>query len=138
MARARRRSAPQHSRALAAQGAYYLATGVAPFLSRRWFERVTGPKTEWWLVQTTGLLVTVSGAGLISAVARDRVTPEVVGMAAGWAASLAAIDVIYVARRRIAPTYLADAGIELGLLAALAAGAGGGRRRRGPRLRRPA
>jgi hypothetical protein len=107
------------SRALAAQGAYYVLTGVAPFVSRRWFERATGPKTEWWLVQTTGALVAVGGAGLMAAVACDRVTPDVVGMAAGWAASLAAIDVTYVARRRIAPTYLVDAGMQLTLLAAL-------------------
>jgi hypothetical protein len=52
--------------------------------SRRAFERITGPKTEWWLVQMTGALV------------------------AGWALSLAAIAAISVARRRISPAYLLD------------------------------
>lgn len=28
------------------QGAYYLATGVWPLVSRRSFERVTGPRTD--------------------------------------------------------------------------------------------
>lgn len=31
---------------LLTQGAYYVASGVAPFISRRMFERVTGPKLE--------------------------------------------------------------------------------------------
>ena len=51
-------------KSLLAQGAYYLGTGVAPFVSRRAFEAVTGPKKEWWLVETVGVLVTAVGAGL--------------------------------------------------------------------------
>jgi hypothetical protein len=103
-------------KALLAQGAYYLATGVAPFLSRRAFEAVTGPKREWWLVETVGVLVTAVGGGLVGAAARDRVTPELLTIAAGCAGGLAVIDVVYVARRRIAPTYLADAAIQITLL----------------------
>jgi hypothetical protein len=105
---------------LIAQGGYYVATGILPFVSRRVFEALTGPKREWWLVQTVGALVTVIGAALLSAARRRRASPELLGVAAGSAASLAAIDVVYVARRRIAPTYLIDAAVELGLLGALA------------------
>jgi hypothetical protein len=46
----------------------------------------------------------------------------VVGIAAGSAASLAGIDIVYVARGRIAPSYLADAAVQIGLLGALARG----------------
>jgi hypothetical protein len=106
-------------RALVAQGAYYLATGVAPFASRRGFEAVTGPKREWWLVQTVGVLVTVVGGVLLSAAVRRRVTPEVEALAAGCAAGLAAVDVVYVARGRIAPSYLLDAAAQGVLLAGL-------------------
>jgi hypothetical protein len=113
---------PRRRNVLAVQGAYYLVTGVAPFVSRRWFERVTGPKTEWWLVQTAGALVGVAGAGLTCAVIRERVTPEVVGMAVGWALSLTLVDVVHVARRRIAPSYLLDACVEVAILTALAMG----------------
>lgn len=109
-------------RTLLTQGGYYVATGVLPFVSRRLFETLTGPKADWWLVQTVGALVTVIGAGLVSASFSQRITPEVLGLAAGSAASLAAIDVVYVARGRIAPTYLIDAGAEVGILAALAVG----------------
>ena len=58
--------------ALLAQGAYYVATGVAPFLSRRAFEAITGPKKEWWLVETVGVLVTAVGGGMLVAASRDR------------------------------------------------------------------
>src|SRR4051812_50127952 len=93
---------------LVAQGAYYAATGLLPFVSRRAFEAVTGPKREWWLVQTVGALVTVIGGAMGSAAVRRRVTPEVLALASGGAGALAAIDIVYVARRRISPAYLLD------------------------------
>jgi hypothetical protein len=46
-----------------AGGVYYVSTGALSFVSRRAFEAVTGPKLEWWLVQTVGALVTAVGAG---------------------------------------------------------------------------
>ena len=119
---------PQPRHVLLAQGGYYLVTGVVPFVSRRLFERVTGPKREWWLVQTVGVLVTPVGAGLLSATLRGRETPEVVGIAAGCAAGLAAVDVVYVAKRRISPVYLLDAAAQLAFVAGAAAF---GRRSRG-------
>jgi hypothetical protein len=106
-------------RVLLTQGGYYMATGVLPFVSRRLFEAVTGPKREWWLVQTVGGIVTVIGGALISSAVRRETSPELVAVGAGTAAALAAIDVVYVARRRIAPTYLIDAGAQLGILGAL-------------------
>jgi hypothetical protein len=105
---------------LLAQAGYYLGTGLFPFISRRGFEALTGPKTEWWLVQTVGALVTVIGATIAGAATRRRITPETLALAAGSAASLAAIDVVHVARRRIPPTYLFDATVELALVGALA------------------
>jgi hypothetical protein len=115
-------SRPTRRSVLLLQGGYYVATGVLPFVSRRAFEAATGPKREWWLVQTVGALVTVIGGVLLSDAARRRGGPEVLGLAAGSAAALAAIDVVYVARRRIAPSYLVDAAVEAGLLGGLAAG----------------
>jgi hypothetical protein len=109
-------------RTLLAQGAYYVATGVAPFASRRAFEAVTGRKREWWLVETVGVLVTAVGASLVSAAVRDRVTPEITTIAVGCAGGLAAIDVVYVARGRISPAYLADAAAQLALLSAHVSG----------------
>jgi hypothetical protein len=102
------------------QSGYYVGTGLLPFVSRPAFEAVTGPKREWWLVQTVGALVTVVGGALASGAARDRVTPELLGVALGSAAALATIDVVYVARRRISPAYLVDAALQTGLFAVLA------------------
>jgi hypothetical protein len=110
-------------RAAGRQAGYFLATGPVPFVSRRAFEAVTGPKREWWLVQTVALLVTAVGAGLACGAVRDRVTAELGIVGAGSAAALAAIDVVYVARGRLRPTYLADAVVEAALLAGWAAAA---------------
>jgi hypothetical protein len=108
---------PEPRKVLLAQGVYYVVTGVSPFVSRRLFEAVTGPKRDWWLVKTTGILVTTIGCGTISAVLRGRETPEVAAMAAGCAAGLAAIDTVYALRGRISPVYLADAALELAAIA---------------------
>jgi hypothetical protein len=105
-----------------AQGGYFALTGLWPLVSMRTFERVTGPKVDRWLVQTVGVLVLAVGASLGLAGARRRVTPELTLLAAGSAAGLAAIDVVYVARRRIAPVYLLDALAEGALLVGWAAG----------------
>lgn len=94
------------------QTAYYLPTGtwpLIPFVGIRTFEVLTGPKTDRWLVQTVGALVTVIGAVIGLAGSRRRVTPEVELLAVGTALSLATVDVVFVARRRIRPVYLLDA-----------------------------
>jgi hypothetical protein len=118
-------------RVLILKGGYYLATGVLPFVSRRLFEAITGPKKEWWLVQTVGAAVAAVGAGELSAAVRDPTNPEVLGIGAGCAAGLAAIDVVYAVRGRISPVYLADAAIQLAALAALAAASAPARRAMG-------
>ena len=123
-------------KSLLVQGAYYLGTGVAPFVSRRAFEAVTGPKKEWWLVETVGVLVSAVGAGVMAAAARDRVTAEVTTIAVGCAGGLAAIDIVYVMRGQISPAYLADAAAQIGLLtyhgtAGLRSGAAGENTRHG-------
>src|SRR5687768_16384354 len=99
------------------QALYYIATGVFPFVSMRFFEAITGPNVDQWLVKTVGALVTVIGGALALATRRGQIAPEMVLTAAGSAAALAAIDTFYVAKRRISPVYLFDAMIELALVA---------------------
>ncbi|MGH7930336.1 MAG: hypothetical protein ACREQV_21375 [Candidatus Binatia bacterium] len=101
---------------LLGQGAYYLATGVWPLASLRTFESVTGPKTDKWLVKTVGVLVGVIGAALMLAGRRKAVSPQVRLLAAGSAVGLTAIEVTYVAKRRIAPVYLLDTLGEVAIL----------------------
>ena len=59
----------------------------------------------------------IAGAALILASRRRQVAPEIVVVAAGSAAALAAIDTVYVAKRRISPVYLLDAVAEIALVA---------------------
>jgi hypothetical protein len=100
------------------QAAYFIASGLLPLVSMRAFEAITGPKTDRWLVKTVGLLVAVIGFGLASAGYRRQVSPELALIAAGSAGAVAAIDVVYVAKRNISPVYLGDAVIEAALLIA--------------------
>jgi hypothetical protein len=111
---------PEARHVLLAQGTYYVASGVSPFVSPRLFERVTGPKRDWWLVQTVGGLVTVIGCALVHAGGQDRRTPETIGLAAGSATVLSAIEVVHVARGRISPVYLADAVVQAATIGVLA------------------
>ena len=113
------------------QAAFYLATGIWPLLHRRSFERVTGPKVDFWLAQTVGVTVAAIGAGL--ARSGPRVPRELRTVALTSAAGLALVDLAFVARRRISPIYLADAAAELALVVAwLLAGDPPGAKRSGP------
>ena len=105
---------------LAIQSAYYGVTGIWPILHMPSFEVVTGPKIDDWLVHMVGLLAAAIGAVLGVATARKRVrSPEVVLLAVTSAAAFAAIDLWYGLSGRISPVYLADAGVEICLIAGL-------------------
>lgn len=114
-----RPSAPDPYAALAlAQGLYYLMTGIWPVVSINTFQKVTGPKVDLWLVKTAGVLITAIGVALTMAGLRKQTAPELAVLAAGSAAGLTGIDVVYVARKRISPIYLLDAAAEVVLIAA--------------------
>lgn len=98
------------------QGGYFLLTGVWPLFSINTFMAVTGPKTDLWLVKTVGAVLAVIGAALITAGAEEEVTPAIALLAAGSAAALAAVDVVYASRRIISRIYLADAAAEAALI----------------------
>lgn len=109
-----------------AQGAFYVATGVWPLLHMRSFEAVTGEKTDDWLVRTVGALIAVAGVTMTVAGLRRRVTPEIALLAAGSAAALAAVDLVYTHKGVIPPVYLLDAVAEAGLIGAWTAAAARG------------
>ena len=102
------------------QGGYYLLTGVWSLVSPGTFQAVTGPKQDYWLVRTVGVLVGVIGAVLTMAGLRQQTTREVPVLAIGSAAGLAAIDTVYAGQGRISKVYLLDAIVELALVAAWA------------------
>lgn len=98
------------------QAVYYLVTGLWPLIHIRSFLKVTGPKTDVWLVKTVGVLITVVGAVLGLGGSRGTARQEMMVLAVGSAVALTGIDVYYVARRRIAPIYLLDAAGEIVLI----------------------
>ncbi len=97
--------------------AYDLVTGIWPVFGIESFQKVSGRKTDIWLVKTVTLLILVVGATIGSAGARKRITPEIVGLAVGSSAALTTIDVVYVSQRRISPVYLLDALVNVTLIA---------------------
>lgn len=99
-----------------AQGSYYVVTGIWPILHMRSFEKVTGPKTDDWLVKTVGAMITVVGGSLLISGLRDGPSDDMKLVAAGSAAALAAVDVTYVVKGRISRIYLLDAAAEVALL----------------------
>lgn len=109
-------SSPCSQKLALLQGTFYVATGLWPILHMRSFERVTGPKTDRWLVKTLGALVGAVGGVLLHSGLRKAPSTDLAAAAAGNAAALAAADVIYVARGRIPAVYLLDAAVELGLV----------------------
>jgi len=80
------------------------------------FLKVTGPKTDLWLVKTVGIILAVIGIVLILAQVNAEINTSIITLAIGSALSLALVEFIYVAKRVISPIYLGDALIELILI----------------------
>ena len=99
------------------QGIYFLVSGIWPILHMESFLRVTGPKTDLWLVKTVGLLLAVIGAVLILAQLNREVNTSIVVLAMGSALSLVLVEFVYVTKKVISPIYLGDAFVELLLIA---------------------
>ena len=114
-----RRATSRRTTILRAQGAYYVVSGLWAVVDRRGFETVTGRKTDYWLVRTVGLLAAAIGASLLTGARAARPSPETTVLAVAAGASFTAVDLLFVARGRIRPVYLADAAVH-GLLAGCA------------------
>jgi len=102
------------------QALYFLVTGLWPLIEIRSFQKISGRKTDLWLVKTVGVLITVIGGVIAAAGLRGRITPEIAGLAVGSSAGLAAIDVYYSSRGRISRVYLLDAVAEALIIGAWA------------------
>ena len=99
-------------------GVFYAITGIWPLVHIGSFQRVTGPKTDLWLVRTVGLLITVIGIAILAAGYRGTPSTEMVILAVGAPIALIAVDLIYVAAGVIARIYLLDAVVEFALMVA--------------------
>ncbi|HEY8475700.1 MAG TPA: hypothetical protein VIN09_02390 [Chloroflexota bacterium] len=106
------------------QGLYYLVTGLWAVVSVQSFQKVTGPKTDIWLVKTVGVLVAVIG-GVLALWSRRPAGLPVPLLGVGSALGLATIDTTYSLRGRIRPIYLLDALLEIAIVAWWARAAAG-------------
>lgn len=104
---------------LRAQGSYFVVTGLWPIIHMASFEAVTGPKVDDWLVRMVGLLAVVIGGTLYLAAQRGNQAAEILGLAISSAIAFTIIDVWYSLAGRISPIYLADAVVEIGIVAIL-------------------
>lgn len=114
----------------AAQGAYYLLTGLWAVIDIDSFKRVTGPKDDVWLVKMVGLLAASAALTLLYHAlqvyragrpggAKGNGFPSFGGaclLGLSTAFSFLAIDVYYVLVGVIPPVYLVDAVIEVILI----------------------
>jgi hypothetical protein len=101
-----------------AQGLFNVVGGGWPLAHLRSFEWVFGPKSEEWLQYTTAGLLATSGWSML----RTAGTPEALLQARrtglGTAVTLLTVDLVYVPRGRIRPTYLLDAAMQAAWLLA--------------------
>lgn len=100
------------------QGAFWMGAGLWPVLHLKSFERATGPKADGWLAQSFGAMMTVVGSALVLGGARRPADRTTRWLAIASALCLGTLDTYFVARRRIRPTYLFDAAVQAGFLAA--------------------
>ena len=109
------------TRAIRLQAVYYVVTGLWALVHRRSFERVTGPKADYWLVRTVGLLATAIGGALGIGSRRCAPTRETRALAVAAGLAFTASDLVYALRGRISRVYLMDvvAHAALACLAAL-------------------
>ena len=103
--------------ALGIQSLYYVASGALPILSMSTFEAITGPKTDDWLVRMVALLAIVIGLALAAAAKRRSFAPETIVLSVGSAAAFSLIDIVYATSGRISKIYLADAVVEMVIVA---------------------
>jgi hypothetical protein len=98
---------------IAGQGIYYVLTGLWPLVSMETFEKVTGEKTDDWLVYMVGLLAFVIGTVLLAGVRRATPSLETVMLAVFSTFAFASIDTVFALNGTISRIYLADAVVEV-------------------------
>ena len=107
-------AAPAQTRLALAHGAFNLAGGLWPLVSMRSFEWVFGPKEDRWLAQTVAGLLAANGLSQLLAARSDAGIAHARRVGIGTAATLLAIDLVYVPSGRLRWTYLLDAAMEAG------------------------
>lgn len=112
------RDNPSEVRLARAHGLFNLVGGLWPLVHLPSFEMVFGPKADKWLERTTAGLLVGIGWSQLSAAPTSEGVRQARRIGVATAATLLAIDLIYVPLGRIRPTYLIDAAMEAGWIMA--------------------
>jgi hypothetical protein len=100
-----------------AHGAFNIVGGLWPLVHLRSFEWVFGSKTDDWLQMTTGGLLVSAGLSQLAASSDPQGRAHARRIGLGAALTLLAVDLVYVPKGRIRPTYLFDAVMQMGWIA---------------------
>jgi hypothetical protein len=90
------------------QSYYYIFTGLWPVFHMASFEKITGKKTDKWLVKQVGLLAAAIGIALLFAKYADK---RIIAIPA--AAAFMLIDFYYALAKTIPKVYMADGLIQI-------------------------
>lgn len=102
------------------QAVYFFITGIWPILHIKSFMKVTGPKTDTWLVKTAGTLICCIALTLFSALYSGALPLPVIVLSSSASFSLMFIDIYYSLTGRISLIYLVDALAECIFLVVMA------------------
>ena len=94
------------------EGAFYLFIGLWPLLHLPSFLRVTGGKTDLWLVVTVGALLTLYGVSFLIESRNLIISKSMMCLGIATPLLLLWIDVYYVYSGVISAIYIVDALIE--------------------------
>ncbi|MFI6868509.1 hypothetical protein [Nocardia sp. NPDC050406] len=104
-----------------AHGGFNVIGGLWPLVSRRSFEAVFGPKRDHWLQFTVASLLVGNGVVQLLSEPTAGGVRNARRLGVATALALLGIDLRYVPDGTIPKTYLLDAAMEIGWLAAWAA-----------------
>ncbi|MBC7303463.1 MAG: hypothetical protein H5T78_21255 [Nocardia sp.] len=103
-----------------AHGAFNVVGGLWPLVSLRSFEAIFGAKRDRWLQFTVASLLTGNGVVQLLCAPTDEGVRHARRLGIATASVLLSIDLVYVPGGTIPKTYLLDAAMEIGWLAAWA------------------
>jgi len=105
-----------YRRWLILQTAYYLITAIWALVDINSFMRITGPKTDIWLVKTVAVLLVAISFSFIASLKFRSYDFSAITLAVCCCLLLTCIDCFYVWNGTISKVYLLDAVVEIGLL----------------------
>lgn len=120
MSRRKKRELAAQARLARAQGLFNVVGGAWPIVWLRSFEWIFGRKRDVYLQKTSGLFFLTTGIVLLLAEETEDGMAAARRVGIGAASVYLAIDLIYVPKRDIPPTYLLDALMEASWLYAWA------------------